>query len=215
MASNMTSVRIGIIDDHAVVREGFVRILRKMPAASIVFEGSTSRDAVRLATEHEPDLMIVDLGIEGGGLNAIRIIRENLPQVRCVVVTASDDPKMAIAALSLGAKGYILKGISSSDLIAALQLILSNQSFVSPEFAMRLVAAAHDKSLNEAAETNLNVREVQVISEVENGLTNRQIAERLKISEQTVKYYMTSLMQKFGVSNRTRAVLEYRRQNPN
>jgi two-component system, NarL family, nitrate/nitrite response regulator NarL len=215
MASTILPVRIGIIDDHCIVREGFVRILRRLPGARVVFEGSTARDAVQLTTQHEPDMLIVDLGIEGGGLNAIMAIRESLPQVRCVVLTASDDPNMAIAALSLGAKGFILKGISASDLIAALQLILSDRSYVSPEFAMKLVSAAHDNSRRQVAETDLSVREIQVITEVEKGRTNRQIAEHLKLSEQTVKYYMTSLMQKFGVNNRTLAVLEYRKQRPN
>lgn len=211
MTSRIDEIRIGIVDDHCIVREGLVRVLRKLPGARIVFEGSSCSDAMRLTVEHEPDMLIIDLAMEGGGLNAIRHIREVLPEVRCVVFTASDDPMTAMAALSLGATGYILKGIGASELVAALQSILSNQSYVSPEFAMKLVSAANDRKVAAPAGTGLNVREVQVITEVERGLTNRQIAERLKISEQTVKYYMTSLMQKYGVSNRTLAVLEYRK----
>jgi two-component system, NarL family, nitrate/nitrite response regulator NarL len=113
--------------------------------------------------------------------------------------------------MSLGAKGYILKGIGSDELVGALKAVLNDQSYVSPEFAMKLVTAANAGREAEHANRYLNVREVQVITEVEKGLTNRQIAERLKISEQTVKYYMTSLMQKYGVTNRTLAVLEHRK----
>ncbi len=210
MTIGRDEIRIGLADDHSIVREGLVRVLRKIPNARVVFEGKNSADAVRLAALHEPDLVIVDLGMEGGGLNAIRQIYEHAPEVRCVVFTASEDPMSAIAAMSLGAKGYILKGIGADELVNALKSVLNDQSYVSPEFAMKLVTAANTRK-DSAADANLNVREVQVISGVEKGLTNRQIAERLKISEQTVKYYMTSLMQKYGVSNRTLAVLEHRK----
>jgi two-component system, NarL family, nitrate/nitrite response regulator NarL len=211
MATVQKEIRIGIADDHSIVREGLVRVLRKIPHARVVFETKTAEDAIRLATEQEPDLMIVDLGMEGGGLNAIRMIHERTPDVRCVVFTACEDPMTAITAMSLGAKGYILKGIGADELVKALKSVLNDQSYVSPEFAMKLVSAANARKEAAVEEANLNVREVQVITEVEKGLTNRQIAERLQISEQTVKYYMTSLMQKYHVSNRTLAVLEYRK----
>jgi two-component system, NarL family, nitrate/nitrite response regulator NarL len=214
MATVKKEIRIGIADDHCIVREGLVRVLRKIPDARVVFEGKTAEEAIRLAADHEPDLLIVDLGMEGGGLNAIRMINEQTPEVRCVVFTASEDPMTAITAMSLGAKGYILKGIGADELVKALKSVLDDHSYVSPEFAMKLVSAANARKESSAEEANLNVREVQVITEVEKGLTNRQIAERLKISEQTVKYYMTSLMQKYRVSNRTLAVLEYRKQAP-
>jgi two-component system, NarL family, nitrate/nitrite response regulator NarL len=215
MEFNMTfvsdDIRIGLADDHAIVREGLIRVLRKLAHARVVFEAKTAETTVRLAIDHEPDLLIVDLGMEGGGLNAIREISEKTPDVRCVVFTASEDPMSAITAMSLGAKGYILKGIGSDELVGALKAVLNDQSYVSPEFAMKLVTAATAGREAEHANRYLNVREVQVITEVEKGLTNRQIAERLKISEQTVKYYMTSLMQKYGVTNRTLAVLEHRK----
>ncbi len=215
LAVEIKDILIGIVDDHCIVREGLVRVLRKMQGARVVFEGANAFEAVDLAVKHEPDLLIVDLGIDGGGLNAIRLIGERAPNVRCVVFTASDDPKAALAALTLGAKGFILKGIGAAELVSALQSILSDQSYVSPEFAMRLVEVANATGGTVAADLHLNVREVQVINEVEKGLTNRQIAERLKISEQTVKYYMTSLMQKYGVTNRTLAVLEHRKHHSN
>ncbi len=211
MGIPITCVRIGIIDDHRIVVEGLVRILGKMPGARVVFEGATADAAVRLAVEHEPDLLIIDLGIEGGGLNAIKKIRDQVPNVRCVIFTASDDPNLAIAAMSLGAKGYILKGIGSNELVAALNSIRTNQSYVSPEFAMKLVAAANHRGQAQHSDVSLNVRETQVIAQVEKGLTNRQIAENLKISEQTVKYYMSSLMQKYGATNRTHAAVEFRK----
>jgi DNA-binding NarL/FixJ family response regulator len=117
-----------------------------------------------------------------------------------------------MAALSMGAEGYILKGIKSDDLLQALEGIVSNKTYVSPDFAMRLVSAVNVQKAVEKPKCSLNHREEQVITAVQHGLTNREVASQLKLSEQTVKFYMSSAMQKLGARNRVSAVQEYQKQ---
>ena len=204
--------RVGIVDDHVLLREGLGSVLMRSGEYDIVFEGETSTDAISGVVRYEPDIVLLDLGIEGGGLEALRQIKADYPKIFCVILTSCDDPLKALAALSLGAEGYILKGIKSKDLLHALTGILAKQTFVSPDFAMRLITAVSEKSNNASQSASLSYREEQVISEVQNGLTNREVGQRLNLSEQTVKFYLSSAMQKLGVKNRVSAVREFQKQ---
>ena len=209
MAKLAKAARVGIVDDHFVLREGLINVLSKSGVFDVVFDVSTATEVVAATEKHQPQLVLIDVGIEGGGLQALRAIKEENPDVYCVMFTSCDDPLKALGALSQGAEGYILKGINPTDLVQALQGILANQSFVSPEFASKLVEAAVKKTERPKPVSNLTHREDQVMKKVKNGLTNRQVAESLKLSEQTVKYYVSSAMQKLGVHNRVSAVQAY------
>jgi two-component system, NarL family, nitrate/nitrite response regulator NarL len=211
MGTRIESVSIGIVDDHSVVREGLAAILERLSNYRIVFQGSTAKEALAGVIAHEPRMVLLDIGIEGGGLEALRTIKEACPDTYCVMFTSCEDPVKAMAALSLGAEGYVLKGIGAADLVTALDGILADRTFVSPEFATRLVDAATQASRKQREQTTLSHREEQVMCEVQKGLTNRQVAEQLRISEQTVKYYVSSVMQKFGVRNRVGAVQVFQR----
>lgn len=205
-------IRVGIVDDHLLLREGLAAVLSRSERYSIVFEGESAQDAIMSVAAVQPDLVILDLGMDGGGLEALRKIKSDYPDIFCVILTSSDDPLKAMAALSLGAEGYILKGIKAGELLQALDAILARKTYVSPDFAMKLVSAANQQSQSTAQHTCLSHREEQVLEEVQNGLTNRQVAVRLKLSEQTVKVYMSSAMQKLGVHNRVSAVQVYQKQ---
>lgn len=209
VASKISTV--GIVDDHALFREGLSAVLSRSMQYSVVFEGETADDAVSSVLTHLPDLVLLDLGLPGNTIDALRKIKERAPKTFCVILTSCDDPLKAMAALSLGAEGYILKGIKGDDLLQALHGILQRRTYVSPEFAMRLVTAANAQSRKSHQTTDLSYREEQVIREVQNGLTNREVASQLKLSEQTVKFYMSSAMQKLGVKNRVGAVREYQK----
>lgn len=202
---------VGIVDDHALFREGLAAVLTRSMQHTVVFEGETADDAVNNVMTHLPDLVLLDLGLPGNTIDALRKIKERAPGTFCVILTSCDDPLKAMAALSLGAEGYILKGIKGDDLLQALDGILQRRTYVSPEFAMRLVTAANAQSRKASQTSDLSYREEQVIREVQNGLTNREVAAQLKLSEQTVKFYMSSAMQKLGVKNRVGAVREYQR----
>ena len=211
MAAMGHRTTVGIVDDHALFREGLAAVLTRSLQHTVVFEGETADDAVDMVMTHLPDLVILDLGLPGNTIDALRKIKERVPGTFCVILTSCDDPLKAMAAMSLGAEGYILKGIKAPDLLQALGGILQRRTYVSPEFAMRLVSAANAQSRRASQTSDLSHREEQVIREVQNGLTNREVAAQLKLSEQTVKFYMSSAMQKLGAKNRVGAVREYQR----
>lgn len=175
----------------------------------IIIEGKSGSDALRIAREHAPDIMLLDLDMPGGGVSCVTEVNAISPETRCVLLTASDCPKNAIASLDAGARGYILKGVGWNELSEAIERILADETYVSPAFATSLLAAAQRKGSD--VEVQLTAREQQVLRELEVGRTNREIAARLEITEKTVKFYMTNIMQKFGVKNRVAAVMEFQR----
>lgn len=198
---------IALVDDHPIYRQGLAAVFRAENRFKVVAEGSSSTDVLEIAKMYRPKIMLLDLGIPGGGITILKQLGIEFPEIHCVILTACDDPQTGIAALNAGAHGYILKGVSATELKAALWAVCKNEtSFVSPEFATRLLSAAQTK-----ADSGLSHREMQVLLEVVSGATNRMAAEKLSLSEKTVKHYMSSIMQKYGVTNRTSAVLAYQK----
>jgi two-component system, NarL family, nitrate/nitrite response regulator NarL len=206
MGVRANMITVGVIDDHEVVRQGLCAILGQQKTMKVVGEGATAAEAISLAIRYRPDVMLLDVTMPGGGMEALKAIVVKAPTVRCVILTACDDAAVAMAAINTGARGFILKGVSSGNLLAAIEVVMADQSYVSPEFAARLMDAALQVKLGSDASLGLSHREEQVLREVEKGLTNREVADRLNLSEKTVKHYMTSVMQKFGVSNRVGAI---------
>lgn len=202
---------VAIIDDHPIFCKGVASILVEDAGFGKVLQGTSAEDAIRITTESAPDIVILDLDMPGGGLEALARILEISPDVHCVVLTASDNPHNAVRALETGARAYILKGIGSNELINALRVILGGGTYVSPSFATTLLDAVQKRRAQPAPAINLSVRECQVMRQLEAGLSNRQIAEVLSISESTVKFYMYNIMQKLGVKNRVAAVMAFQK----
>ncbi|HDZ73650.1 MAG TPA: response regulator transcription factor [Aurantimonas coralicida] len=205
--SKIARVSIAIIDDHPIVRQGLASVLANEPQFDLVAEGISAKEAVDIAQRQKPDLMILDLGIPGGGISALTRIAALVPSVKCIILTVCDSAETAISALNAGAKGYILKGVSARDLTGAIWTVVHDESFVSPEFATKLLQAAQVKNDTRLDFQKLSFRESQILDKVELGLTNKQIADHLNLSEKTVKYYMSIIMHKFGVANRVSAVI--------
>jgi DNA-binding NarL/FixJ family response regulator len=202
---------IAFVDGHPIYRHGLVAVFRAESRFKVVAEGASSTDALEIAKTHRPKIMVLDLGIPGGGLETLRQICVEFPDTRCVILTACDDPRTGIAAMNAGAQGYILKGVSASELKAAIWAVYKNESsFVSPEFAARLLSAVQ-KHGPTTGDVGLSHREMQILTEVENGATNKMVAAKLRLSEKTVKHYMSSIMQKYGVSNRVSAVMAHQK----
>jgi DNA-binding NarL/FixJ family response regulator len=201
---------IAIIDYHPIYRQGLAAVFRAEPRFKVVAEGACSTEAVEIATAHRPKIMILDLGIPGDGLETLKQLCIEFPKTYCVILTACDDPQAGIAALNAGAHGYILKGVSASELKAAIWAVYKNESsFVSPEFAARLLAAVQKEPAH--VDIGLSHRELQILAEVESGATNKMVAQKLHLSEKTIKHYMSSIMQKCGVTNRVSAVIAYQK----
>ena len=202
-----------VVDDHPLLRQGIVSVLKTESKFRVLAEGATTADAIALASQFRPDAILLDLDMPGDGFEALVRISAEQSGVKCIILTASTNADNALRALSSGAQGYILKGVRAAELKSAIWTVFNNQSFVSPEFATKMLMAAQNKR-TKTTSTNgeiLTHRELQVLGEVEAGLSNRMVGQRLKISEKTVKHYMSNIMQKFNVSNRVSAVVAFRR----
>jgi two-component system, NarL family, nitrate/nitrite response regulator NarL len=205
--SDVSRISIAIVDDHPILRHGLAAVLRNEPRFRLVAEGGGASEALQIAQLHRPDIMILDLNIPGGGIEALKQIAIEFPSVRCIILTVCDSADTAISALNAGAQGYILKGVSAVDLKSAILTVFNNESFVSPEFATKLLIAAQNETQKTSIpDSRLSFREGQILRQVEAGLSNRMVAQKLRISEKTVKQYMSSIMQKYGVNNRVSAV---------
>lgn len=203
-------IRVAVVDDHPLFREGVVSALEAGKDFTIVAQGASASDAISIARKHRPDLMIVDLGMPGNGITAARTIATEQPSVKVVILTVSESQDSVTAALEAGARGYVLKGVGGHELCETLRAIQFGESYVSPALAARMLMELQrrPKVSDRAVEASeLTAREEEVLEAVSNGYTNKEIAIQLQISEKTVKQHMTSIMQKLQVRNRVEAVM--------
>lgn len=212
-------IRVLVIDDHPLFREGVVATLRASGLIEIVGQGATAEDAVRISREVLPDVLLLDLGIPGNGMTALNDVVGYCPSVNVVVLTASEADSNVSAALEAGAKGYVLKGIEGSDLTNTILAIHGGESYVTPRLAARLLNEMRHQKENHTrahdAVQSLTNREEDILDCVSTGMTNKEIARRLNIAEKTVKHYMTNIMHKLQVRNRVEAVLANKRLGTN
>lgn len=206
---------IAIVDSFPIWRLGVERVLRDSPNFALAGTGATAEDAVTIVREAAPDLMLIDLAVEGGGARAARRIAERQSGTRVAIFTGSERREDLMSAMAAGAHGYILKTVTPAELLRAVGVILSGERYITPYFAARLLATigespgARDR---DAGRERLTHRENQILTEAAKGQTNKEIASTLKLSEKTIKYYMTNVLQKLQVRNRVEAINVYREQ---
>ncbi|SRR2546427_433337 len=207
------AIRIAVIDDHPMFREGAVQIFACMDDIEVVAEGATAADAVRVAQELRPDVMLLDISLPGDGLEAAASIARTVPGVRTVMLTASESELDVASALQVGARGYLLKGMSGAEVVETVRAIFNGQSYVAPSLAARLLIQMGERAETAAGKpaNDLTSREEEILSLVSRGMTNKEIANRLGLTERTVKHHMTSIMRKSKVRNRVEAMLVFRR----
>ncbi len=200
---------VALVDDHPLMVDGMLQLLSKSTTLQVTAVGTTSSDLIDICKKHRPELFIVDLSLPGDVYEAIQLALKVSPTTKFIAYTASTAVDTAIRALDAGAKGYVLKGSTASELLAALDSALNDETYISQAFASRVINALRDASLRRAAAevVRLSIREDQIVRLLLRGKTNREIAMTLTISERTVKHYMTALMQKLQVRNRTEVVL--------
>jgi len=203
-------IRIGIVDDHPMLREGVANTLSKRTDLQVVEQGGSADEARDIALRLRPDVMLMDVNMPGDVFAAVRYISTQLPDVKVLMLTVSESEDDAYSALEAGARGYVLKGISGPDLVLAIRSISRGETYITPEFAKKLLSNFR-KHEAEVRKIDLTHREEQIIREVSMGLTNKEVASKLLISEKTVKYYMTCVMQKLHARNRVEAVTALRR----
>lgn len=203
-------IRICIVDDHPLLRQGVAAALRRVAEFEVVEQGGSADEAKAIASKHTPDVMLMDVNMPGDSFAAVRSIVTETPTVKVLMLTVSESEDDAYAALEAGAKGYVLKGISGPELVQAIKSVALGQTFITPGFASKLISNLKKQNDDEKGIAELTHREEQIIREVANGLTNREVAEKFSLSEKTVKHYMTSVMQKLHVRNRVEAVTAIR-----
>jgi DNA-binding NarL/FixJ family response regulator len=193
-----TPIRILIAEDHAVVRQGFIALLRLVEGFQIVAEATNGLQALTLFREHRPDITLMDLRMPGaGGVETIIAIRKEFPDARIIVLTTFDGDEDIFRAIQAGARGYLLKGMDADELIDAIQTVHRGKSRIPAAVAERLAERLSGNALTD--------RETEVLKTIVAGKSNKEIAAALFISEATVKTHINNLLSKLGVADRTQA----------
>jgi len=199
------SLRILIADDHLVVREGLRAILEAAAGLVLVGEAADGAEAVQLAGELLPDVVLMDLRMPNvDGIEAIRQIKARYPAVEVVILTTYDDDEYIVRGLRAGARGYLLKDTSRKALFEVIQAAARGEALLPPAVVQKVVAHLAEPEPAEAQ--RLSVREREVLALLVQGLANKEIATRLYISERTVKAHVASIFNRLGVNSRTEAV---------
>jgi len=199
-------MRVLIADDHALFRDG-LRSLLEARGISVVGEARNGREALELARVYRPDIVLMDLTMpEVDGLTATRLLTAELPDVRVVVLTASDDESDLFEAIKSGAQGYLLKNLDAEEFFRALDAVMAGEPVLTPRLARNLLREmAREKKADDP--TALTDREREILELMVQGVTsNKELAERLYISENTVKYHLKNILQKLHLENRAQAI---------
>jgi DNA-binding NarL/FixJ family response regulator len=199
----MTDIRVLVADDHALVREGIRHVLDAEPGITVVAEAANGREAVELALEHRPDVVVLDITMpEETGLKAAARLRDLMPDVRVLLLSMHDQAEYVREGMRIGTQGYILKDSAGEELRAAIRAVHAGGTFFSPAVVKRLTSAATVEAPAAAALLAvLTPRERDVLDGVARGLTNKAIAADLGISRRTVEAHRESLMRKLEIHN--------------
>ena len=201
----MRPIRLMIVDDHSIVRQGLRAIIRVSPGLELAGEAGGGREAIELAATQHPDVILMDLVMpETDGVAAIAAIKRAQPGVRVIALTTFADADLVLGAVQAGADGYLLKDVDVQELARAIHTVHSGQPYLHPEATRHLLQATSRPG--QPAE-RLTGREQEVLALVARGQTNRQIADALKISEKTVSVHVSNVLSKLGMASRTQAAL--------
>jgi DNA-binding NarL/FixJ family response regulator len=197
--SETARIRVFSVDDHALLREGIAAVITNEPDMLLVAQASTGREAVQLFQKHRPDVTLMDLRLpDMSGIDAMIAIRTGSPDARIIILTTFEGDVEMQRALQAGARGYLLKSMPPREIVAAIRQVHAGRKSIPTEVATQLAEHLGDEGLT--------AREIDVLSRVAGGNRNRDIAEQLLISEETVKVHMKHIMGKLGASDRTEAV---------
>jgi DNA-binding NarL/FixJ family response regulator len=197
--SDQQPIRLLSADDHALLREGIAAVINGQPDMTMIAQASSGREAIQLFREHRPDVTLMDLRMPDiSGIDALIAILGEFPNARIVMLTTFEGDVEIQRALSAGARGYLLKNMPPKELVEAIRQVHAGRKRIPSEIAAQLAEHITDERLTE--------REIDVLQHVAGGNRNRDIAERLAISEETVKVHVKHIMEKLGASDRTAAV---------
>lgn len=203
-------IQVVIVDDHPLFREGVAATLGSEGDIRVVGEGSSADDALRLASGLLPDLLLLDIAMPGGGLEAAKQISRSYPVCKILMLTFSEHEDDVLTALKSGARGYVLKGVSGRELREIVRSVHRGEVYITPTLAASVLLEMTGERPKAAAPdplSELTPRERQILELVAAGKSNKEIGSRLELTEKTVKHYMTNILQKLQVRNRVEAAL--------
>jgi len=201
-----TPITVFLLDDHEVVRRGVRDLLEAEPDIEVVGEAGTAASALARIPALRPDVAVLDVRLpDGDGVSVCREIRSKMPEVACLMLTSFGDDEALFDAIMAGAAGYVLKQIRGTDLIGAVRTVASGQSMLDPRVAGQLMTRLRDQSARRDPLPGLSGQERRILELIGEGLTNRQIGERMFLAEKTVKNYVSTLFAKLGMKRRTQA----------
>jgi two-component system NarL family response regulator len=203
----MDSIKVMVVDDHTLVRDCLATALKASPNIDVVGTAGSGREALEKAKALKPEVILMDIKMpKMNGIKACRLIKKALPDTSVIMLTVMDDEASVIEAVSAGASGYILKSMPVTELVKAIKLAKNGKSVLHPDAALKLIREFRKMVDDEAAKFNLTNRELEVLQLLAYGYTNKKIAEKMFISEQTVKSHVIHIFQKLGAADRTEAV---------
>lgn len=200
------TVRLAIVDDHPIFRDGLRRLLESEPGLTVVAEGADGMDAIRIAKESRPDVMLLDVAMPRlDGVNALSA--PEMMETRVIVLTAALDERQVVKAVELGARGIVLKEAATRTLIDSIRGVMNGRLMVAPDVANTLAQAAGRRSDRDSRPYGLTARECDIVAAISEGKSNRDIAADLGISLQTVKHHLTSIFDKTRTTSRLELAL--------
>ncbi|MDX6328488.1 MAG: two-component system, NarL family, response regulator DevR [Streptomycetaceae bacterium] len=212
--SPQAPIRVFLLDDHEVVRRGVHDLLGAEPDIEVVGEAGSADQALARGPALRPDVAVLDVRLpDGDGITVCRELRSRMPALACLMLTSFDDDDALLDAIMAGAAGYVLKQIKGSDLVAAVRTVASGQSMLDPATTSRLMSSLRGHSDDASADpqdealAGLSPREREILGLIGEGMTNRQIGQRLFLSEKTVKNHISRLLAKLGVERRVQAAV--------
>jgi DNA-binding NarL/FixJ family response regulator len=199
-------INVFLMDDHEIVRQGVRDLLEAQPDIRVVGEAGTAASALARIPALRPDVAILDVRLpDGDGVSVCREIRSQMPEVACLMLTSYGDDEALFDAVMAGAAGYVLKDIRGTDLVGAVRTVAAGQSMLDPAAASQLMARLRDAATKHDPLEGLTKQERRILELIGEGLTNRQIGERMFLAEKTVKNYVSGLFQKLGMQRRAQA----------
>lgn len=197
--SEPTKIRVFSVDDHPLMHQGIAMVIKSQPDMLLVAEASSGRDAIQKFREHKPDVTLMDLRLPDiSGVDAMIAIRAEFPEARVIILTTFAGDVEIQHSLEAGARAYVLKSMPPKDLVEVIRQVHAGKKRIPPEIAAHLAEHYSDEALT--------TREVEVLREIAGGNRNRDIADKLFITEETVKVHIKHIMEKLGASDRTQAV---------
>jgi len=207
----MDTIRTLVVDDHAAFREGLRALLDAVPDIEVVDEAATGEQALALAHAVQPDVVLLDLAMPGmGGIAATERLVTSMPHVRVLILSMADDDDSVFAAMRAGARGYVLKGARKAELVRAVRAVAAGEAIFGAALAVRLMGYFAGLDRRKEAFPELSERERQILGLVAKHLTNPQIAERLGLSQKTVRNHVSSIFAKLRVADRAHAIMRAR-----